>query len=141
MVDMPAKRGPKGPLTDTHKAAMAQGRNEGRVVRTYLDALRANRPKRGRKRTAETIKKRLAAIDESLATADPLAEVKLIQERFDLTAELSSIADSVDIDATEEGFVSVAKSYSERHGIAYATWREVGVPASVLSRAGIGRRS
>jgi hypothetical protein len=141
LTHMPAKRGPKGPLTDTHKAAMAQGRNEGRTVRAYLEALRANKPKRGRKRTSETIKKRLAVIDESLATADPLAEVKYVQERRDLTAELESMGDAVDIDAIEEAFVAVAKSYSERQGIGYAAWREVGVPAAVLSRAGISRSS
>ena len=34
-------------------------------------------------------------------------------------------------------FVKVAKSYSQRQGISYATWREVGVEASVLKAAGI----
>ena len=50
-----AKRGPKGPMTDEHKAALAKGRNEGNAVRNYLEALRANKPKRGRKRTRESI--------------------------------------------------------------------------------------
>ena len=81
---MAAKRGPKGPMSDDHKAALAQGRSEGRAVREYLDALRANKPKRGRKRTPDSIKKRLAAIDEQLESADPLGELRLIQERRDL---------------------------------------------------------
>ena len=38
---MAAKRGPKGPLTDQHKAALAKGRVEGRAVRAYLEALRS----------------------------------------------------------------------------------------------------
>lgn len=138
---MAAKRGPKGPLTDTHKAAMAQGRNEGRAVRAYLEALRANKPKRGRKRTSDSIKKRLAAIDEALTSADPLTELRLIQERRDLSDELASIGETVDINSTEQAFIDVAKSYSERQGITYASWREVGVPASVLTKAGISRRS
>ena len=137
---MAAKRGPKGPLTDTHKAAMAQGRNEGRAVRAYLEALRANKPKRGRKRTGDSIKKRLAAIDEALPSADALSELRLIQERRDLADELASIGETVDINSTELAFVDVAKSYSERQGITYASWREVGVPASVLTKAGISRR-
>ena len=37
----------KSTMTDTHKAALAQGRLEGRAVRDYLDALRATKPKRG----------------------------------------------------------------------------------------------
>ena len=38
-------------------------------------------------------------------------------------------------------FVKVARSYSERQGITYTTWREIGVDAAVLSKAGITRRS
>ena len=59
-------------MSDEHKAALAQGRSEGRAVREYLEALRANKPKRGRKRTPDSIKKRLAVIDDQLESADPL---------------------------------------------------------------------
>ena len=134
-----AKKGPKNPLSDQHKAAMAAGRIEGRVVREYLDALRSNKPKRGRKRTPDSIKAKLAVIEEALQTADPLDELRLIQERRDLTAELESMGTTVDISALEAEFVKVAKAYSERQGIAYATWREVGVEAAVLKQAGISR--
>jgi hypothetical protein len=134
-----AKKGPKNPLSDQHKAAMAAGRIEGRVVREYLDALRSNKPKRGRKRTPDSIKAKLASIEEALQTADPLDELRLIQERRDLTAELESMGTTVDISALEAEFVKVAKAYSERQGIAYATWREVGVEAAVLKQAGISR--
>ena len=40
-------------VTDEHKAAMAQGRTEGRTVGAYLEALDTHKPKRGRKRTAD----------------------------------------------------------------------------------------
>ena len=46
------KRGPKQ-VTDAHKRAMAVGRAESRAVSNYLEALAANRPKRGRKRQFE----------------------------------------------------------------------------------------
>ena len=140
LADM-AKRGPKGPLTNEHKAAMAAGRNEGRAVREYLHALRSNKPKRGRKRTAESIKARLAAIENELADADALEELRLYQERRNLTAELDGMGSGIDMTALESEFVKVAKSYSERQGISYATWRDVGVEASVLKAAGISRGS
>jgi hypothetical protein len=136
-----AKRGPKSPLTDTHKAALAQGRNEGRAVRAYLEALRGNKPKRGRKRTADSINKRLNAIDEQLKTADPVAELRYVQERRDLTAELDGMGSQADLKSIEDAFVKVAASYSERQGISWASWREVGVPASVLTRAGLSRQA
>jgi hypothetical protein len=138
---MAAKRGPKGSMSDEHKAALAQGRAEGRVVRDYLEALRSSKPKRGRKRTPESIRKRLDAIDAQLTDAEPLAELKLVQERRDLQAELDSMGTTVDVGALESAFVKVAKGYSERQGISYASWREVGVEAGTLKRAGISRSS
>jgi hypothetical protein len=39
----------------------------------------------------------------------------------------------------EAAFVDVAKSFSDRRGIVYASWRDVGVPGDVLKRAGIIR--
>lgn len=134
-----AKRGPKSPLTNEHKAAMAAGRNEGRAVREYLQALRSNKPKRGRKRTADSIKSRLTAIDKEIADADALTELRLLQERRNLAAELESMGARTDLRELEAEFVKVAKSYSERQGISYATWRDVGVDAAVLKAAGIGR--
>lgn len=38
--------------------------------------------------------------------------------------------------AVEAGFVEHAANYGTRKGIAYATWREFGVAADVLNRAG-----
>ena len=136
---MAAKRGPKSPMTDEHKKALAQGRAEGRAVRDYLEALRSTKPRRGRKRTTDSITKRLDAIDRELEDADALSELKLVQERRDLNDELESMQSKVDVSALETAFVKVAKDYSARQGISYASWREVGVEASVLKKAGIAR--
>lgn len=133
-----AKRGPKE-VTEAHKAAMAAGRAESRAVKNYLEALRATRPKRGRKRTPESIALRLTSIDTELLDAGPLDELKLVQERYDLQAELASMGDEIDLSGLEAAFVAVAKTYAANKGIAYATWREVGVSAAVLKRAGISR--
>ena len=137
MAPMAAKRGPKNGMSDAHKAALAVGRAEGKAVRDYLEALRANKPKRGRKRTADTVKAQLAGIDAELAEADPVKELQLVQKRMDLENELASMGSTVDISALESAFVAVAKSYSARNGISYAAWRQVGVDASVLKAAGI----
>ena len=126
-------------MSDEHKAALAKGRMEGRIVRDYLEGLRATKPKRGRKRTPDTIKKRLDAIDSELASASPLDELLLIQERRDLEAELAAKSNTIDMDALEAEFVGVAKSYSDSKSISYASWRDVGVSASTLKRAGISR--
>jgi hypothetical protein len=139
---MPAKKSPKSTkrsMSDQHKASLAQGREEGRTVRNYLEALAQNAPKRGRRRTLGAVDGRLAAIEEELATADPVRRLKLVQERRDLTAERETLGAPADVSAFEDAFVAIAAAYSTRQGIGYQSWREVGVPAGVLSRAGISR--
>jgi hypothetical protein len=127
-------------MSAEHKRALALGREEGRAVRSYLEALEVHRPKRGRKRTVQTIHRRLNQIDAALPEADPLSRVHLAQERLDLESELAARDDAVDMPMLEEGFIAVARGYGERKGLSYAAWRAVGVDADVLRRAGISRR-
>jgi uncharacterized protein YicC (UPF0701 family) len=126
-------------MTDEHKAALAEGRTQGRAVRNYLDAIEATKPKRGRKRTADSIKKRLDAIESELVGTDPLKALNLRQERRNLYAELAGIDDKVDLADVEKEFVNAAKAYGARRGISYEVWREAGVPGEVLKKAGISR--
>jgi hypothetical protein len=132
------KRGPKE-VTAAHKAAMQSGRTESKAVRDYLEALVSTKPKRGRKRTADSINKRMTAVVLEMVDADPLTRLNLVQERMNLEAELAGFEASVDLSALEQRFLSAAKSYGERRGISYAAWKALGVDGSVLSRAGINR--
>ncbi|HEY7133656.1 MAG TPA: hypothetical protein VIB48_01195 [Acidimicrobiia bacterium] len=52
-------------------------------------------------------------------------------------AERSPSAEDREVRRLEHGFVAYARTYAVAHGIEYATWREFGVPAEVLVRAGI----
>ena len=97
-------------MSDDHKAALALGREQGRVVRQYLEALEQHKPKRGRKRTPESIGNRLTAIEAELGSADPLSRVHLIQERMDLNAELASKGATVDLSSLEAAFPVGASS-------------------------------
>src|SRR4029450_4096322 len=65
------------PMSNQHKAALAEGRDQGRAVRRYLEALEAHKPRRGRKRTPESMKKRLSTVEAEIAVADPLKRVHL----------------------------------------------------------------
>jgi hypothetical protein len=129
----------RSPMSDSHKAALAEGREQGRAVRRYLEALEAHKPKRGRKRTPESVQKRLAAIDETLGTADALTRLHLVQERMDLERELASNGNAVDLKGLEDEFAAAAAPYGARKGITYAAWRQLGVDPAVLRRAGIKR--
>jgi hypothetical protein len=137
-------RARKPSMTDSHKAALAVGREEGRAVKAYLEALDAIQPRRrGRKRTTESIEKRLMAVAAALPTAGALERLHLTQERADLQAELAAAAnaEASDLTALRVRFVKVARAYGERKGISYKTWREVGIDAATLREAGIQRAS
>lgn len=125
--------------SENAKRKAARGRQEAAVVRRYLEALERYKPKRGRKRTPESIKKRLDKIEAQLSDASELKKLQLVQERMDLERELERLQTKEDLSDYEKEFVDVAKGYSERKGIEYMAWREMGVPAEVLRRAGVRR--
>lgn len=138
---MPA-RPKKRAMSDEHKEALAEGRNHARVVGRYLEGLEAHKPKRGRKRTAESVKKRLGVIDSEVKQASGLSRLTLLQERRNLEVELAGMQGGApDLTGLEKDFVKVAKAYSKRKGISYGAWREFGVSPEVLKKAGITRGS
>ena len=130
-------------MSDEHKAKLAAGREQGSAVRRYLDALEANRPKRGRKRTPDSIKKRLESIESKMSSGNSLARLQMLQERSDLQEELKSLENGTEVDLSEleADFVKAAAEYGRRKAISYSTWRTAGVPAPVLKKAGIARGS
>lgn len=132
----PAKR---GGMSAAHKAALAQGRKESRAINRYLEALKAGKGKRGRKRTPSSIEGRLSKISRTFETASPMQQLELTQERMDLESEKSRLEARADLSALEKEFAAVAKSYAARRGISYSAFRSMGVPAEVLSRAGVRR--
>jgi hypothetical protein len=129
----------KGSVTEEHKAAMAEGRRQQRAVADYLEAVSANKPKRGRKRSPETIDKQLAEIEEKIASANAITRLGLVEQRLQLTRERDALGAEVDLTPLEDAFVAVARAYGERKGISAAAWKEIGVPAEVLKKAGITR--
>lgn len=131
------------PTTPGRRSAPRSGAaaDQTRLVRRYLSAIEASRPGRATRRAQEAVTSRIAKVDELLVSADPLARVHLTQERIELQTEQVRLGNGsqVDLDQLERDFVRVARSYSDRHGLTYAAWRQVGVATDVLDRAGIFR--
>lgn len=126
------------PMSEEHKAALAQGRRESRAIKAYLETLKSRRP--GRPVTPESVRKRIESIDERLTSEDdPLKQLELQQERIDAEETLKAVESREDVDELERRFIEAAKPYSERKTISYTAWRQVGVPARVLKEAGIPR--
>ena len=128
-------------MTAEHKAAMARGRAEGEVVRDYLEALRTKKPKRGRKRTPDSIKKRLEPIEAELQRRrPPSTSCGWCRSAATSAASSRRWAAASTSARSRTAFVKVAKAYSERQGISYAVVaRRRRVEAAVLKRAGISR--
>ncbi len=131
------------PTTIARRSATRSGAatDQARVIRRYLSAIEAGRPGRGGKRAQDAVTSRIVKVDELLVSADPLTRVHLTQERIELHAEQVRLGNNsaVDLAQLEREFVRVARSYSDRHGLTYAAWRQVGVATEVLDRAGIFR--
>jgi hypothetical protein len=110
-------------------------RAETNAVAAYLTALRAPKvPARSR----ANVEKRRAQIEQWIAEeSSPIREVELIQRRLDIDAQLAQIDKAARLPELEEAFIKVAASWAKRTGIGAAALREVGVPASVLRRAGL----
>jgi hypothetical protein len=127
-------------VSEEYRAALREGMERARAVGRYLDALREHRPRRGRKRTVEGIRTRLAQIDEEFPTASGLARLRMMQEQKNLQKELVELeraGGDVDVAALEEDFIRYAKAFGDKDGIEYSTWIEYGVPRDVLAKAGI----
>ena len=121
-------------MTETEKTEVA-------AVRDYLKALEQNAPRRGRRRTPESVERQLAVLEGEMEGASVTKRLGLIQQRIDLEADLEALqqAGSVDMSALEAGFATHAAAYGGRRGISYAAWREVGVSSATLKSAGIRR--
>ena len=123
-------------MSQEHKDALAQGRKEARAIKAYLRALEARKP--GRPVTRESLRARLARVNQKIEQSDdPLKQVELVQNRLDVEQALASFEEAENLDALEAEFVLFAKGYSDRKGISYSAWREIGVPAVTLKRAEI----
>lgn len=124
----------------TEQLTPAQKRSRAAVIGKYLEALEAKSKPRGR-RTKEYLQGRLAEISTQLSNGDvkPLERVQLYQEQYDISHDLVQFAEVERMDDLEAEFIKWAAGYSADKGISYATWRDVGVEASVLKRAGIER--
>lgn len=132
------KRGP-AKMSAAHKSALAEGREASRHVRAYLDALEQHRPKRGRKLDPQSVKKRIALIDDNLKTAGGFERLNLLADKEALKGKLAGSEVKVDLSQLRKDFINHAKAYGKRKGISYGTWRAAGVPAEDLKAAGIGR--
>jgi hypothetical protein len=127
---------PKMAMSQEHKDALARGRLEARTIKAYLNALDARKP--GRPVTKDSLEKRLARVDTKLESeADALKRLDLMQSKVDIEQALGKAAKGTNPEELTAGFVAHARSYSDRKGISYTTWRQFGVPADVLKEAGI----
>lgn len=125
-------------MSAEHKAALAAGRRESRAIKQYLEALASRRP--GRPITPQTLKQRIADLETRIAVeSNPLKAIDLRQARLDAERALAAAGAPADTGALEAAFVEYARDYSARKGISYAAWREAGVPAAVLKKAGVTR--
>jgi len=127
-------------LSPAHRRALVEGRTMSATVDRYLAAV--NTPKqRGRKVSKAALTQRLTDARARFKTAVGVDKVLAAQEVRNLEARLAPMNadEGVDLKSLEAAFVKVAKTFSNKRGIRYGAWRDAGVSAAVLQRAGIAR--
>jgi hypothetical protein len=135
-----AKRPGERKLSAAHKRALAEGRTMSATVDRYLSAV--NTPKRrGRKVSKAALEQRLAVARTKARSATGVEKVLAAQDVRDLQLRIAnmSVATGGDIKSLEAAFVKIAKRFGENRGIGYGAWRDAGVPAVVLKKAGVAR--
>lgn len=125
--------------TAPNQRALAKGRAQSKAVREYLRMIEQD-GRRSSNLSPDHLNAKIHALQAGIEDeADPARRVELIQKRLDLEEQLGTVADVPDPEVLENGFVEVAREYSDRKGLTYWAWREVGVPAATLKAAGISR--
>ena len=118
-------------MTEEDKAKVQAGMAEARAIRAYLAVVQSEsfRSRGPRAKSVEQLQEAIAN------TVDPIERLKLrpkLREALDIGMTEADLA---------KNFLEHVVSFSEKHGITYADWRDEGVPASVLKEAGISRAS
>lgn len=128
-------------LSAGHKKALAEGRTLSATIDHYLSVI--NTPKRrGRKVSSHDLEVRLARAITKKKTASGVDKVLAAQEARDLQkrlAEMKTTSGATDLKSLEAAFIKAGKRFSENRGISYGAWRDAGVPAKVLTKAGVAR--
>ncbi|MGO9876013.1 MAG: hypothetical protein ACLPVY_19725 [Acidimicrobiia bacterium] len=127
-------------LSPAHKRALAEGRTMSAVVDRYLSAV--NTPKRrGRKVSKAALQHRLTDSRARVKSASGVDKVLAAQEVRDLEVRIANIetASGDDSKSLETAFVKIARRFGDNRGIGYGAWRDAGVPAVVLKKAGVAR--
>lgn len=137
----PAKRVSKRTTVkkpQTRKAVATTAKIEATRVSLYLRALES-KPKGqpGRKRNPEVLAKRIAAAQARVKERTGLARLTAVQNLRNIQKQADDPSMNGNFDRFERNFIASAKSYGERKGIEYGTWRACGVTAAVLKQAGI----
>jgi len=136
----PAKRAATRKLSPAHKRALAAGRTASATVNRYLEAVTTPK-RRGRKVSKATLEQRLVAARARFKSGAGVDKLLAAQEIRDLQARLTKLesAAEVDVKLLEAAFVKIAKQFSASRGVTYGAWRDAGVPAQVLKKAGVKR--
>ena len=104
-------------MSAQHKAALAEGRSEGRAVKNYLEALAAEPPAAGpaaHARFHQEAPRRHRR--RRYGDVSALQQLQLVQERMDLQKELEAMGTKVDLSALESDFVKTASKYAAAQG-------------------------
>ena len=120
-----------------HKKKVFDAKSESQRISHYLRALETRKNGRRPKKNPDVLERRIVSLQKYLKEATGLRRLQAVQRIRDMRRQEAELADAGNFGKYEADFVASAAAYSEKQGIEYGSWREVGVSAAVLKKAGI----
>ena len=120
------------------KSVLSESMEQSHAVRAYLSAWDSQTSRS--RQSPDEMRASVARLKDKIAEATPILKIQMIQKRRDIEIRLETFESVPDITDVGSRFVEVVKAYSEGKGIDYETWREYGIPASVLKQGGMRPR-
>lgn len=108
-----------------------------KAVDAYLRALENTKPRRGRKPDPDALRRKVAVAAADVTETSGLAQLVAMEKRNRLEQQLEDLEQVTSLVDLEAGFVEAAAIVAEAKGLSRQTFREFGVPADVLDRAGV----
>lgn len=126
-----AKKTPtKRRLSAAEREAIIEAKRQSQQISHYLRSLTGPRTI-----DPEVLAEKIVQAKELVGSTTGLKRLAAVQRQRDLERMKGGTGQS----QYEGEFIKYAKTYGEKNGIDYGSWRAVGVDAAVLKKAGISR--
>ena len=121
------------------KSVLSESMEQSHAVRAYLSAWDTKSARS--RQSPDELRAAVSRIETKMVGVSSIRKLQLMQKRREIQTRIETFESAPDITDIESRFVVIVDAYSQQQGIDYETWREYGIPASVLKAGGMRPQS